>query len=569
MVTTSRFRWVASIGLLLTAFGLLSRQEPVSLVGLSILLWIGIEWFVFRFRVQFARTVLVNPQRVVADVSPGMRSLNIERSYTVNVRAVIPVSLGGLRLWIQDVVPNHFLDPRDSPRLVVDGTAGQAIVIRYRLYPTVVGRIHLPGLQCALTDGRGLFRWQRFVPLPQDFSVLPFLARPQSTVSVLKKNNIQILNGNHRFRRPGFSSELLGIREYQRGDPPRSIAWKASARLGRLMTCEYENEVPIRSTIICDLSDYQFVGRPGPATADRVVSSTASIGRLLLADRDPVGCILVAENDQTSIPHGHGERQLTRILQTLLAYCDRQTVSTDLDIVSLTRAVWVGVYYRFPDLFDDRVNRVRPRFFPLSQTKHALRIQREQLSYVFATLYQEPIGYAERLQFDDREFRVAVKRYLIDFPLRQAGSKRLLDAGAQRESEQASMGQICQGLLEAVARAKDNELFVIFTVAPSDDNELDRLESAIRLTCANHHRVILIEVGKHLPNSALSDMRATRILAETREQNQADRRLRLEQRLARYGAKIAHLKDPKLIETVANEVDLLRSGRGRTIGSSR
>ena len=47
-------------------------------------------------------------------------------------------------------------------------------------------------------------------------------------------------------------SELLDLREYRPGDPPKTIAWKASARRDMLITKEFENDVPVRCTLFLD-----------------------------------------------------------------------------------------------------------------------------------------------------------------------------------------------------------------------------------------------------------------------------------------------------------------------------
>ena len=50
------------------------------------------------------------------------------------------------------------------------------------------------------------------------------------------------------------------------GDPPRTIAWKVSARRDRLITKEFESEVPVRCTLFLDTS---VVGARAVAAATR------------------------------------------------------------------------------------------------------------------------------------------------------------------------------------------------------------------------------------------------------------------------------------------------------------
>lgn len=43
-------------------------------------------------------------------------------------------------------------------------------------------------------------------------------------------------------RKVGTGADLIGLREYRRGDPPRNVHWKASARLQKLMVREMSDE---------------------------------------------------------------------------------------------------------------------------------------------------------------------------------------------------------------------------------------------------------------------------------------------------------------------------------------
>ncbi len=59
--------------------------------------------------------------------------------------------------------------------------------------------------------------------------------------------------------RPGPGSDLLNLRPYQRGDAPRTIHWKASARIGKLVVRQFARE---------GLSGYHLFVEPDPAVWD-------------------------------------------------------------------------------------------------------------------------------------------------------------------------------------------------------------------------------------------------------------------------------------------------------------
>jgi hypothetical protein len=64
-----------------------------------------------------------------------------------------------------------------------------------------------------------------------------------------------------------------GVREYRPGDPWRRIAWPVTARAGRLVTREYEQDAAARLRLAIDLGP-----TPGP-DGEQAVARAAGIGR--------------------------------------------------------------------------------------------------------------------------------------------------------------------------------------------------------------------------------------------------------------------------------------------------
>jgi uncharacterized protein (DUF58 family) len=565
---TWRARGLMALAALATAAGLLLRQEPLALSGLTIFLWIGLEWANFCFRTLTAEPMFADARRCIGGQSRNSHALVIDRKVEVEIELTVAARLAGLRCVVQDAVPSEIPLAGGSPSLTADVTGAETFTWRYRLRPRIIGKTTLPGLQATISDPQGLFRVQRFIPLRTEVSVLPFLIRPQATVSVLKRQNVQMLPGLHRHRKPGFSTELLGIRDYRSGDPPRSIAWKATARRGKLMTCEYENEAPVRATVLADLSPLQFVGRPGPAGADRVIAAAASVARLLLADGDPVAGLIVSRGEQTWLPHGAGERHLTRLLLRMLSLQTPLSLD-DLELDQLTRLAWTCGYRRFPELFDEAVNQPLLGLFVRGRVRRQLARQRQQLSLALAVIYGGPPGLPMRLRFDDRLYRDYCRRLLEDYPglldrTLLHGSPRISSADERETTE-----TLCRGLLTGAARSNDNELFVIAGTIPFEAVHRDRLLEAIRVLRAGHHRVVMIDVGADVLTARWEDELARRILSDTRRDAEADRFVEFERRLVRLGGKLARIPDAKLIEKVAAEIEILRMGRTRTTGGVR
>lgn len=75
---------------------------------------------------------------------------------------------------------------------------------------------------------------QKAVGTSEGMSVLVWPARCEYTFAATN-GGLKFVSGASRSR-AGLGSDLLNIRRYERGDPPRLIHWKASARMNHLMT---------------------------------------------------------------------------------------------------------------------------------------------------------------------------------------------------------------------------------------------------------------------------------------------------------------------------------------------
>lgn len=566
---TQRAIWMLLTAGVSLAAGISVRHEPTSLMGLALLSWLGIEWVRFRWAIQRASAPAVRCRRrwfdaAAPDVSDRVtRVLQINQPMQVALELAPSPRLRGMRLWLEDVVPPG-VSAENSPRLVSDVGKGDELAWEYAFTPRRLGRLQWPGVEVRITDSMALFEHFAFVACSHEATVLPTIIRPQSTVSVLKKQNSQIVSGQHRYQRPGGSGELLSIRDYQPGDPPKTIAWKVSARLGRLMSCEYERETPVRSTIISDLSLYQFTGRPGPAAADRIVSMASSLARLLLSDRDPVASMVVNGDDCSWLPHGHGERQLTRMLHVLLAHVGRQTTPPGIVFEDLADVTWTSCRHRFPQLFEPRIN-PQTGFFRLSSGGSRIR-RRQQLAFALCQIQGEPLAGAHRLLEDRQEFSRACRQFLADYP-----SDRIpMDAPAAHQlavSRHRTLRTICRVLVEAVTRAKDNELFMIVAAQPVMLDEIEIWERAVKMARARFHRVMLLYSDPMPESLGIEDPDARRILLEQRRSAAQETLQELRMKMNRLGATMAEFESPQLAHQVAAEIELLGSGRGRKAGA--
>lgn len=103
------------------------------------------------------------------------------------------------------------------------------------------------------SDPLGLYRDSYEVDDSVQIRVIP--ARPYVRLDKQQKKQVRdILTGHHAYRRRGQGDEFFSLREYIRGDEPRKIYWKGSARHGKLISKEFTDEIVFRVLVAIDIS---------------------------------------------------------------------------------------------------------------------------------------------------------------------------------------------------------------------------------------------------------------------------------------------------------------------------
>jgi len=136
--------------------------------------------------------------------------------------------------------------PQAVPAIPAKGSAAFTV----ELAPLKRGSLHLRGAWLGRPDPLGLVRGlQRFrasdsvMILPQRHPVAPGTL-PGMT---------QYQHGGVNFASGiGESEEFVGVREYRRGDSLRRVHWRVSARLGRPVVREYQDEYFVRHALVLD-----------------------------------------------------------------------------------------------------------------------------------------------------------------------------------------------------------------------------------------------------------------------------------------------------------------------------
>jgi uncharacterized protein (DUF58 family) len=215
----------------------------------------------------------------------------------------------------------------------------------FRFSASAAGRVVLQGLAVAVPGPFGLFLSPLYFPSPLAIKVLPRSAAAVSSSARLAGGEAVERSGLTPLRRRGAGMELHEIREHRPGDPFKSIAWKASARAGKLLVREVEHEVQDTLQIILDVSGSMRGGRPGERKLDHCIELAALLAKQALERGDRVGLLTVDGRLLSEISAGEGVRHMLRLYDALL----KATEVVDADLTQIeddTVAALVGLYLR-------------------------------------------------------------------------------------------------------------------------------------------------------------------------------------------------------------------------------
>jgi uncharacterized protein (DUF58 family) len=115
----------------------------------------------------------------------------------------------------------------------------------------------------------------------------------------------------------GEGDEVRELRDHVPGDPFKRIAWKASARRGRLVVREMEREERDVVWFFLDVSVELWAGAEGRAPLDDMVDEVAALATRHLSRGDRVGLAVLASRPRTWLPPAGGAPHAVKIAAAL------------------------------------------------------------------------------------------------------------------------------------------------------------------------------------------------------------------------------------------------------------
>ena len=160
----------------------------------------------------------------------------------------------------------------------------------YVMRPTARGDAAFAGVQLRLHSPWRLWRRSHIVAAKQTVRVFPNFA-PLARLAMLGSEQASRTVGAHIRRRRGEGTDFHQMRDYRVGDSLRRIDWKATARMRRLISREYQDERNQQLVMLID-TGRRMLARDGELTHfDHVLDAALVVSYLALREGDAVGLL--------------------------------------------------------------------------------------------------------------------------------------------------------------------------------------------------------------------------------------------------------------------------------------
>ncbi|HXU89632.1 MAG TPA: DUF58 domain-containing protein [Methylomirabilota bacterium] len=210
--------------------------------------------------------------------------------------------------WVWLLARNRRLDVREHTVSEVP-SAGEARV-RVEALARRRGRVRFRGLTLARTDPLGLVRALRRLRAPDTLLVLP-RRYPVPDLTLPGARRYQP-GGIALASSVGDSEEFVSLREYRPGDPLKRIHWRSSARRGRAVVREHQDEFFVRHGLVLDT----FMPRGGEPRFEDAVAVAASFAAGVRGQEALLDLMFVGPQAYV-FTAGRGVGQLERMLEVL------------------------------------------------------------------------------------------------------------------------------------------------------------------------------------------------------------------------------------------------------------
>jgi uncharacterized protein (DUF58 family) len=128
----------------------------------------------------------------------------------------------------------------------------------------------------------------------------------------------------------GTGAEVLRLREYRAGDPPRIVDWKATARAGRLNSRDFAQDHRVEIVIVVDAGRASALRAGALDRFGHYVNVAARLAQYAAGQEDLVGLVIYADRPLAVLAPARGAPAVVRLRAMLAAARVERTESNPL-----------------------------------------------------------------------------------------------------------------------------------------------------------------------------------------------------------------------------------------------
>ena len=186
----------------------------------------------------------------------------------------------------------------------------------YNVTPYVRGGDFFRGTYLRLECPLGLVEKQVKLHTEQPVRVYPNVLALREFDLLKQQGRLREI-GIRRSRIRGLGTEFESLREYAEGDDYRKIDWKASARRGKLVVRQFEQERNQVVMVVVDVGRHMLAEVDGVRKLDRTLDATLMLTHAAVSAGDNVGLLVYGDVVRRYIPPRKGRRQMGVVIDAL------------------------------------------------------------------------------------------------------------------------------------------------------------------------------------------------------------------------------------------------------------
>ncbi len=219
-----------------------------------------------------------------------------------------------LNLLIIDELPMQ-LQIRDFKMHLYLNVAEQKI-LEYKIRPTERGEYAFGKLHLFIMSPLQIVQHRITINAEEIKKVYPSFIQMRKFELMAVSNNL-INSGIKKIRRIGHTTEFEQIKEYSIGDDVRTINWKASAKMSKLMINRYQDERSQQVYSFIDMGRAMRMPFNGLSLIDYAVNASLVISNIALIKSDKPGIIAFNNKINSAVKAEKSGKQMFHIMETL------------------------------------------------------------------------------------------------------------------------------------------------------------------------------------------------------------------------------------------------------------